>query len=146
MPAIVPPAPAAATRPPAAPERLDPKRTRPAAQRCGDRAAPPTRRSHDPDLGRLGTLVRGSRSGSPAELFSSGSTAAGRGRRSSAETSAAAAERLLAEVLHPRFPRALFGIAPARDSFDEEALAPDFDLGAIRRAVEHALGHLATGS
>ena len=47
----------------------------------------------------------------------------------------AAAEQLLARVLHPHHQRALFGITPLRDRF-----APDeVDLAPIRRAVEELL-------
>jgi AcrR family transcriptional regulator len=53
----------------------------------------------------------------------------------SARASAEAAHRLLGQILYPRFPRALFGIDPLAKSFDREALAPDFDLKPIRKAV-----------
>jgi AcrR family transcriptional regulator len=53
----------------------------------------------------------------------------------SARAGAEAAQRLLGQVLYPRFPRALFGIDPLAKSFDDEALAPDFDLKPIRKAV-----------
>ena len=53
----------------------------------------------------------------------------------SARTSAEAAHRLLGQVLYPRFPRALFGMDQLAKSFDREALAPNFDLKPIRRAV-----------
>jgi hypothetical protein len=49
--------------------------------------------------------------------------------------SAEAAHRLLGQVLYPRFPRAFLRIDPLAESFDREALAPDFDLKPIRRAV-----------
>jgi len=51
------------------------------------------------------------------------------------EASAEAAESLLARVIHPRFPRALFGVDAISYEFDEEAISPDFDLGPVRRAV-----------
>lgn len=54
----------------------------------------------------------------------------------SARTSAEAAQRLLGQVLHPRFPRALFGFDPPLASFDEEGLSPTFDLKPIRKAVK----------
>ena len=53
----------------------------------------------------------------------------------SARTSAEAAHKLLGQVLYPRFPRALFGMDRLAESFDREALAPDFDLKPIRKAV-----------
>jgi AcrR family transcriptional regulator len=53
----------------------------------------------------------------------------------SARASAAAAHRLLGQVLYPGFPRALFGIDQLAESFDRETLAPDFDLKPIRKAV-----------
>ena len=53
----------------------------------------------------------------------------------SARSSAEAAHRLLGQVLYPRFPRALFGMDRLAESFDREALAPDFDLKPIRKAV-----------
>jgi AcrR family transcriptional regulator len=53
----------------------------------------------------------------------------------SPRASAEAAQRLLGEVLHPRFPRALFGIEPLADTIDDNAMAPDFDLKAIRKSV-----------
>jgi AcrR family transcriptional regulator len=55
--------------------------------------------------------------------------------RLSARASVEAAHRLLGQVLYPRFPRALFGMDPLAESFDDDALAPDFDLKPIRRAV-----------
>lgn len=53
----------------------------------------------------------------------------------SARTSAEAAHRLLGQTIYPRLPRALFGLDPLAASFDREALAPDFDLKSIRKAV-----------
>jgi hypothetical protein len=53
----------------------------------------------------------------------------------SARASAEAAQTLLGQVLHPRFPRALCGMDQLAASFDDEALAPDFDLKPIRKAV-----------
>ncbi len=60
-----------------------------------------------------------------------------------AEASAVAAERLLGQILYPRFPRALFGIDPLPDTFNYEALAPDFDLVPVRRAVTDLIESLA---
>ena len=45
------------------------------------------------------------------------------------------ARKLLAEILHPRLARALFGMDQLAKSFDQEASAPDFDLAPIREAV-----------
>ncbi len=53
----------------------------------------------------------------------------------SARASAEAAQRLLGQVLYPRFPRALFGLDELADSFNDEALAPGFDLKPICKAV-----------
>jgi len=52
-----------------------------------------------------------------------------------AQASAEAAERLLGQVLYPRFPRALFGMDELAKSYDRDTLAPDFDLAPIRKAV-----------
>jgi hypothetical protein len=43
----------------------------------------------------------------------------------SPRASAAAAQKLLGQVLHPRFPRALFGADPLMESFDEKSLHLD---------------------
>ncbi len=53
----------------------------------------------------------------------------------SARASAEAAQKLLGQLLYPRFVRALFGMDKLAESFDREALAPDFDLKPIRKAV-----------
>jgi hypothetical protein len=50
-----------------------------------------------------------------------------------------AAQTLLGQVLHPRFPRALFGVDPLVKSFDEDHLSPEFDLKPIRKAVSELL-------
>jgi AcrR family transcriptional regulator len=60
----------------------------------------------------------------------------------SAKASAEAAQRLLGQILYPRFVRALFGMDALADSFDRETLAPDFDLKPIRRAVAELIGSL----
>jgi len=44
----------------------------------------------------------------------------------SARASSEAAHRLLGQVLYPRFPRALFGMDQLAETFDREALAPDW--------------------
>jgi AcrR family transcriptional regulator len=61
----------------------------------------------------------------------------------SARASAEAAHGLLGQVLYPRFPRALFGMDQLAESFDREALAPDFDLKPIRKAVMDLIESLA---
>jgi AcrR family transcriptional regulator len=53
----------------------------------------------------------------------------------SPRAAADSAQRLLGQVLYPRLPRALFGLDKLAKSFDDETLAPDFDLKPIRRAV-----------
>jgi AcrR family transcriptional regulator len=60
----------------------------------------------------------------------------------SARGGAEAAQRLLGQILYPRFPRALFGIDPLAESFDDEALSPDFDLKPVRKAVVDLLESL----
>jgi len=60
----------------------------------------------------------------------------------SARSSAEAAHRLLGQVLYPRFPRALFGMDTLAESFDREALSPDFDLKPIRKAVADLIASL----
>lgn len=60
----------------------------------------------------------------------------------SARASAEAAQRLLGQVLYPRFPRALFGMDQLAESFDDEALSPDFDLKPISKAVGHLIESL----
>jgi AcrR family transcriptional regulator len=58
--------------------------------------------------------------------------------RASAET----AQKLLGQVLYPRYVRALFGMDVLADSFDRETLAPDFDLKPIRKAVAELIESL----
>jgi AcrR family transcriptional regulator len=60
----------------------------------------------------------------------------------SARASLDAAQRLLGQVLYPRFPRALFGIDPLIKSLDDKALSRDFDLKPIRKAVAEIIGSL----
>ena len=59
-----------------------------------------------------------------------------------AKASADAAHKLLGQILYPRLPRALFGIDPLAKSFDDDTLAPDFDLKPIRKAVADLIGAL----
>jgi AcrR family transcriptional regulator len=60
----------------------------------------------------------------------------------SPRASVEAAQRLLGQVLHPRFPRALFGVDPLVEKFDEKGLSPAFDLKPIRKAVKVLLASL----
>jgi hypothetical protein len=60
----------------------------------------------------------------------------------SARASAEAAQRLLGQVLYPRFPRALFGMDQLAKSFHDDKLAPDFDLKPIRKAVAELMENL----
>ncbi|MFY9623586.1 MAG: TetR/AcrR family transcriptional regulator [Rhodoplanes sp.] len=53
----------------------------------------------------------------------------------SARASGDAAQKLLGQLIYPRFVRALFGMDKLAESFDREVLAPDFDLKPIRKAV-----------
>jgi hypothetical protein len=53
-----------------------------------------------------------------------------------------AAQKLLGQLLYPRFVRALFGIDALAKSFDQEALSPDFDLKPIRKAVAELIESL----
>jgi AcrR family transcriptional regulator len=64
----------------------------------------------------------------------------------SARGATEAAQRLLGQILHPRFLRALFGIDPLGKHVDEEALLPDFDLKPIRKAVGDLLESLQNHS
>ena len=58
------------------------------------------------------------------------------------DAGAQAAERLLGQLLYPRFPRALFGMDELAKRYDREALAPDFDLEPIRQAVAELIESL----
>lgn len=60
----------------------------------------------------------------------------------SSRASADAAHRLLGQLLYPRFPRALFGIDALAESFGPAALAPDFDLKPVRKAVAELIESL----
>ncbi len=60
----------------------------------------------------------------------------------SACASGEAAQRLLAQLLFPRFPRALFGLEGLVQKFDEQALSPEIDLKPIRKAVAELLAAL----
>jgi AcrR family transcriptional regulator len=60
----------------------------------------------------------------------------------SVRASAEAAQRLLGQVLHPRFPRTLFGVDPPLVTFNAEGLSKDFDLKPIRKAVKTLIDSL----
>ena len=62
-----------------------------------------------------------------------------------ADVSSQAAQKLLGQVLHPRLPRALFGLDKLATSFDQAALSPDFDLSQIRQAVADMMSTLPQG-
>jgi AcrR family transcriptional regulator len=55
--------------------------------------------------------------------------------------SAEAAQKLLGQVLYPRFPRALFGMEPLTERLSE-ALSSEFDIKPIRKAVADLLDSL----
>jgi len=59
-----------------------------------------------------------------------------------ARTSAEAAQRLIARLLFPRLPRALFGLEELVEEFDEHALSPKIDVKAVRKAVAELLATL----
>ena len=56
----------------------------------------------------------------------------------SPKASAEAAQKLLGQLLYPRFTRALFGMEPLSQRLSE-ALSPDFDIKPIRKAVADLL-------
>ncbi|WBO23799.1 TetR/AcrR family transcriptional regulator [Sphingomonas abietis] len=58
------------------------------------------------------------------------------------EPSERAAQQLLADLLHPRLPRALFGIDTLAKNFGEEGLSNDFDLKPVRDAVGRLISSL----
>jgi transcriptional repressor AefR-like protein len=60
----------------------------------------------------------------------------------SPRVSVEAAQKLLGQVLYLRFPRALFGMDPLVESLNDEALAPDFELKPIRKAVADVIDSL----
>jgi len=59
-----------------------------------------------------------------------------------ARVSADAAQRLIARLLFPRLPRALFGLEDLVEEFDEHALSPKIDVKAVRKAVAELLATL----
>ena len=60
----------------------------------------------------------------------------------STKVSLEAAQGLLGRVIHPRFPRALFGIDQLAEHLDDEGIRADFDLKPIRKAVAELLESL----
>jgi AcrR family transcriptional regulator len=60
----------------------------------------------------------------------------------SQRASADAAQRLLGQILYPRFVRALFGMDKLAQSLSRDAVAPDFDLKPVRKAVADLLDSL----
>lgn len=62
--------------------------------------------------------------------------------RLSARSSSEAAHRLLSQVLYPQLTRSLFGVDPLAKSFHHDALSPEFDLRAIRKAVSDLVEYL----
>jgi AcrR family transcriptional regulator len=62
----------------------------------------------------------------------------------STRASTDAAQRLLGQVLYPRFQRALFGVDPLVKRFGDDIISPDVDLKPIRKAVAELLEVLPT--
>jgi hypothetical protein len=60
----------------------------------------------------------------------------------SARASADASQRLLGQLLYPRFPRALFGIDKLATRLSADTGPPDIDLQPIRKAVAELIGAL----
>ena len=60
----------------------------------------------------------------------------------SAKSGGELARKLLGQILHPRLPRALFGLDKLATSFDPDALSPNFDLSQVREAVADVVGAL----
>ena len=56
--------------------------------------------------------------------------------------SSEAAQKLLGRVIYPQFPRALFGLDTLSEHLDDEAIAADFDLKAVRKAVANLVESL----
>ena len=61
----------------------------------------------------------------------------------SAQASSEAAQELLGRVIHPRFPRALFGVDRLSEQLDDETIRADFDLKPVRKVVVELLESLA---
>lgn len=59
--------------------------------------------------------------------------------RLSPEVSAQEAQLLLGRIVHPRFPRALFGLEELSEQLDEQAIGSGFDLEPVRNAVAESI-------
>jgi AcrR family transcriptional regulator len=57
--------------------------------------------------------------------------------------SSEAAQKLLGQVMSPRFSRALFGIEALSEQLDDEGIRADFDLAPVREAVAELIASLA---
>lgn len=66
--------------------------------------------------------------------------------RLSARASAEAAQRLVGQLLYPRFVRALFGMDALAKSLDRDTSAPGVDLKPIRKAVVELIARLEASS
>ena len=64
----------------------------------------------------------------------------------SESASSATAQELLAKIIHPHFPRALFGLDPLSDQMDEHTIRADFDLEPVRRVVLELTDSLTVSS
>ena len=62
----------------------------------------------------------------------------------SLEASAQEAQLLLGQIIHPRFPRALFGLEELSEQLDEEGIREDFDLEPVRKAVVEWTGSMGS--
>jgi AcrR family transcriptional regulator len=62
--------------------------------------------------------------------------------RISPRASAEAAHKLLAQILYPRLPRALFGVDPLTEKLEDDPRPRDVDLDPIRKAVADLIGSL----
>lgn len=64
----------------------------------------------------------------------------------SAQASLEAAEQLLGRIIHPRFPRALFGVDALSEQIDDAVIRADFDLAPIRNAVAELIPSIESRS
>jgi len=60
----------------------------------------------------------------------------------SAAASAAAAQKLVGQIIYPHFLRALFGVDALCEQLDDEAIRADFDLEPVRNAVAELIKSL----
>ncbi|CAN5552806.1 TetR/AcrR family transcriptional regulator [soil metagenome] len=63
--------------------------------------------------------------------------------RLSHDASSEAAERLLGQIIFPRFSRALFGMDTLSERLEDEGIRADFDVGPVGRMVEELVGSLS---